>query len=347
MDMKIVTGLNRIVSLLILAVAISISLLSCGHILKQHPPTPVPSYRYPGNDKGENIHLVSILTNPYAESFKQGNLLIENRKSDKAPLRPVSVAVGIESDLYILDYGRGVVYRMDYDHQGNLNSASVIPRSNRSFPSAVDMALAPTGRIWVVDSKLKTVFILAPEGKIVDSIIGYFSRPVGVAYHPTMDKILVTDLASDEIYIFETNGTFVRAIGKDNELEIESPSFITVGPDGIVYVVEALTAKIKLIGQDWSIKSSFGGAGDGPGFFAKPKGIAVDKKGRIYVVDALFDNVQIFDKNARLLLTIGTTGSGAGQFWQPMGITVDSTGRVFVADSYNRRVEVFSWNEEL
>jgi len=128
-------------------------------------------------------------------------------------------------------------------------------------------------------------------------------------------------------------------------LRLEAPSYLAVGPEGRIYVVEALSARVRVFNSDWDSVGTFGGIGDGPGYFARPKGVVVDADSRIYVADALFDNVQIFREDGELLLTLGSTGSGLGEFWQPTGLALDSQERVYVADAFNRRVQVFGWEE--
>ena len=50
---------------------------------------------------------------------------------------------------------------------------------------------------------------------------------------------------------------------------------------------------------------AFGKAGDGPGYFARPKGIAVDSDGHVWVADAVQDRVQVFTPEGNLLIWMG------------------------------------------
>ncbi len=89
--------------------------------------------------------------------------------------------------------------------------------------------------------------------------------------------------------------------------------------------------------------STFGSAGDSPGYFSRPRGVAADSEGNIYVVDAIFDNIQIFDKNGSLLMAFGGPGKEYGQFWLPAGIYIDKNDTIYVSDYHNKRVQVFQY----
>lgn len=340
--------INAPVRLLLIVVMISVfQVAGCGIARRPDIVDPVPAFRYPSQGGEKHLQLVSILTDPYAEAFYQGSLLSKKTDRRKSLSKPVAIAFGPVNDYYLLDYGSGVVYVTDYADNGVLEKTRTLPRGIRRFPSAVDMALAPDRKLWVTDSRLKRVFILESDGEIIDSITGWFNRPVGVVYHPTMNKMLVTDLAANSITAFNLDGRLDGVYGTETGLELNSPSYIAVGPDGDIYVVEGLTGLVRILDENLKPKRVFGGLGDGPGYFSKPKGIAVDDDKNIYVADALFDNVQIFDQSGRLLLTLGTSGSSAGQFWQPAGITIDGEQRILVADMYNRRIQVFEWGSEV
>ncbi|MFQ5510697.1 MAG: 6-bladed beta-propeller [Candidatus Krumholzibacteriia bacterium] len=306
---------------------------------------PPPEFIYPGHLEGPNLQLVSLLADPHADRFAQGMPVDGLPVPGDGFVRTTAAVFATDGALYVLDGGRGAVFRSRYDGEGGLADARRFDLDGRPFPSALDMAIHPDGACWVVDSKLAGVYRLDGEGRLLSRFEDGLSRPVGIAYHAGAGRMLVTDLAANRIYEMDAGGNVVASHGPGQGLQLEAPSFIAVGPGGNIFVVEALGARVKVIDPQWAVLRTFGGTGDGPGHFARPKGIAVDSGGRVYVVDALFDNVQIFDREGTLLLTLGTTGQGVAEFWQPMGISIDGRQRIFVADSFNRRIQVFRWTE--
>lgn len=88
---------------------------------------------------------------------------------------------------------------------------------------------------------------------------------------------------------------------------------------------------------------TLGSIGDGPGYFARPRGIAIDSEGHIYVADATFDNIQVFDSSGKLLIYFGKSGKKRGEFSLPAGMTFDPQNRLYVVDSYNQRLQIFQY----
>jgi DNA-binding beta-propeller fold protein YncE len=123
--------------------------------------------------------------------------------------------------------------------------------------------------------------------------------------------------------------------------EFRFPSFVAVGPDGIVAVSDALNFRVQVFDRRGGFVRTVGVQGDGPGQFARPKGVAVDAEGRIHVADAAFSNVQVFDARGRLLVAYGGIGNGDGELWMPEGLSVDAEGRIYVSDRFNNRVQVY------
>lgn len=332
-------GAGRLIFVFAAAAVLS---AGCARRVVLRPATSVPEFRYPGRPGGPNLRLVSLLGDPFGDRFEQG--MDEGAPVlDDGFVRVSAAAMSPDGALYVLDGGRGSVFRLAYDVDGRLKDVHRFSLDGDPFPSAIDVAVGPAGSCWVVDSRLAGVYRFAPSGKLDGRLGGRFARPVGIVYHPGLDRMLVTDLEANAIHEVGVGGRVLARHGPDDSLRLETPSFIAVGPAGNIYVVEALSCRVKVVGPDWREIGFFGGVGDGPGHFARPKGIAVDARGRVFVVDALFDNVQIFDEDGTLLLTLGTTGRGPAEFWQPMGISIDDRQRIYVSDSFNRRIQVFRW----
>ena len=125
--------------------------------------------------------------------------------------------------------------------------------------------------------------------------------------------------------------------------EFRYPSFVAVGPNGTLYVNDALNARVQVFDRDGRFVRQVGQLGDGPGSFARPKGIALDSEGHLYVADAAFNNVQIFDNQGRLLLAFGQMGRGEGDLDLPLGLFIDQHDRIYVADRTNNRLQIFEY----
>jgi DNA-binding beta-propeller fold protein YncE len=118
---------------------------------------------------------------------------------------------------------------------------------------------------------------------------------------------------------------------------------VALDADANVYVTDTLNNRVEIFDADGEFISSFGKAGDGPGFFARPKGIAVDCDGHVWVVDQAQSRVQVFNREGQLLAYFGEVGPYPGQFNAPYGITIDKQNRVYVSEQFPGRVQVFQY----
>ncbi len=133
---------------------------------------------------------------------------------------------------------------------------------------------------------------------------GQFASPLGIARHPTENRIAVADTLNHRVQVF----TFVPATGVlTHERTIGGPS-----------------------------------AGSGNGQFNKPAGVAIDALGRIIVADTANHRVQIFNAAGGFITKFGTLGSANGQMSQPAGVCVFPNGTILLADTGNQRVQLFS-----
>lgn len=205
--------------------------------------------------------------------------------------------------------------------------------------SPVAAAADQTGKIYVSDSRLNKVFVFDPRGNYLSELgEGKLMRPAGIAIDDLFGRIYVVDTLAGDIKVFNFNGWLLLSFGKFNH-----PTYIAVGKDGGIFVVDALNFMVRQFSKEGRLKRSFGRMGRTPGSFSQPKGIALDSEQNIYVTDSSFDNVQIFNTDGKLLLFFGESGGQSGEFWLPAGISIDEQDTIRVADSYNGRVQVFRY----
>jgi DNA-binding beta-propeller fold protein YncE len=118
---------------------------------------------------------------------------------------------------------------------------------------------------------------------------------------------------------------------------------LAVDDDGNLYVCDTLNDRIEVFDADGTFIRAFGKAGDGPGYFARPKGIAIDSDGHIWVADGVQDRVQVFNQQDQLLITFGGHGLLPGQFQGIVNITSDKLNRIFTSEIYPGRVQQFRY----
>ncbi|HSW95334.1 MAG TPA: hypothetical protein VLI88_04145, partial [Patescibacteria group bacterium] len=111
-------------------------------------------------------------------------------------------------------------------------------------------------------------------------------------------EVLVADRENDRIQRFDPEG---RYLGE--WLDIQRPTHLVVGPDGLIYVAELwwragqrshrfgeITTdrygRVSALRRDGTVVARWGGGAPGtPGGFTAPHGIAVDSHGDVYVAE--------------------------------------------------------------
>ena len=66
-----------------------------------------------------------------------------------------------------------------------------------------------------------------------------------------------------------------------------------------------LNYRVEVFDADGKFIRAFGKHGDGPGYFAMPKGVAVDCDGHIWVTDSMQNRVHLFSQEGDLLMYMG------------------------------------------
>ena len=216
------------------------------------------------------------------------------------------------------------------------------------------LELDATGNLYVVDGTLKRVHVYDPNGKFLRALGEgiKWARPVGLAVDSARKRLYVVDaggVSNEEQHKVSVvdldTGKLLFDFGKRGEGpgEFNLPRDITLGPDGLVYVVDGGNFRIQVFDADGKFVKTFGTIGRRSGQFSRPKEIASDAQGNLYIVDAAFGNFQIFNPEGALLLDVGIRGNsdGPARFMLPAGIAVDADGRVYMVDQFFRKVEVF------
>jgi len=184
----------------------------------------------------------------------------------------------------------------------------VLTPKSTSLNGPRNMALAPDGTIYVVDSDNHRVLHLDLEGNILHEWGGFG------------DLLANTALP----------GTFNQPWG------------IAVDDDGFVYVADTWNHRIQKFTADGVFVKQWGiFAGDVPDGFWGPRAIAIDNFGRLMITDTGNKRVAVFTREGQYVTQFGAEGVLAGEFEEPVGIAVGSDGKVYIADTWNQRVQVF------
>lgn len=182
-----------------------------------------------------------------------------------------------------------------------------------------DVAVAPDGSIYVVDSRNSRVQKFAPTGEFLLSFGGDGAGPGQLAR-------------------FATSGG-------------GGPNGIAIDDNGDIYVADTWNHRIQVFSPDGVFLRGWGGFFDAQNdpaqaetnesLFYGPRGLAF-YNGELYVTDTGNERVQVFTPDGTFVRMFGTTGSDRGNLLEPVGIAVAADGTVLVADSHNARIARFA-----
>jgi outer membrane protein assembly factor BamB len=133
---------------------------------------------------------------------------------------------------------------------------------------------------------------------------------------------------------------------------LDQPASVTAGPDGGIFVVNALKDEVLVLDPDGAVLRRWGhtGSTDGtldflrdPGDpFSAAGGVAAAGDGSVYVTDTANHRVQKFGPDGDFQLNWGTFGDGDGQFLEPFDLDVGPDGTVYVVDDLRDDIQRFT-----
>ena len=227
--------------------------------------------------------------------------------------------------------------------------------SGAGFRVSMDLALAPDGRIYVLNRgwdyrpDLLRVTMLTIEEEYLGEF-SQFGEGDGDLFWPTSlaldsnQNVYIADEWLNRISIFDRDGEFLDKWGVtgSGDGEINKPSGIRFDNEDNLYLVDSANNRVQKFTKDGMFLGKWGDEGSGEGQFKLPWGLAIDLKGDVYVADWRNDRIQKFTADGHFLAAFGSSGSGMGEFNRPTGVAVDKDGDIYVADWRNDRVQVLT-----
>lgn len=245
--------------------------------------------------------------------------------------QPCSMTHDTSGNLYLVDCGRGVVYKVT--PSGTISAlagtAGITGFTNGQgaaasfqFSGTSGIAVDAAGNVYVSDSINNVIRKITPAG-------------------------LVTTFAG--------SGVDGYVDGSAGSAQFSGPAGLVFDAAGNLYVVDSLNSVVRKI-TPAGIVSTFAGNGvsnniDGTGTAASfdiPNGITIDSAGNLYVTQTIYCNIRKITP-AGVVTTFATpdtnnisSSRNEPLFYGPEGIATDPAGNVFVADYGDDAVYVFS-----
>jgi DNA-binding beta-propeller fold protein YncE len=125
---------------------------------------------------------------------------------------------------------------------------------------------------------------------------GDFSKPAGVAVD-TEGNLYVADTMNNRIEIFDADGQFVSAFGKngDGPGYFARPKGVAIDSDGHIWVADGVQDRVQVFNKEGQLMIALGGHGMLPGQFQGLTGITIDnKRNKVYTSELYPGRAQEF-----------------------------------------------------
>jgi sugar lactone lactonase YvrE len=220
--------------------------------------------------------------------------------------RPIAVALGPTSRLYVLDAGPARIHVFDRDGRllvtwGGAGGDTAQFRFRRQIECRY----------------------ASPESCAYDEGGGVAVDGQG--------RVYVADFGNHRVQVFSPEGRLVTVWGREGggPGEFRLPQGIAVDSRGQIYVSDRDNHRIQKFDATGRFLAQWGGQGDGEGQFVQPGALAIDRQGRVLVVETWHPRLQAFTDTGQFLWAMTLTGPAGAR--GPTGVAVDDQGRVYVA----------------
>ena len=219
------------------------------------------------------------------------------------------------------------------------------------------VAVTPDGdRIYVSQQGVNVnVAVLDRDGNKV----GELKPPAGkglsalhsmayVTLDPTNGDVAVSDRLAKAVYVFNSEGAYVRTVAPDSLKATWEPLGITFAPDGTLYVADVREKggqQIVALDGDGNISRTLAITAKDADPLNYPNAMTVDEKGDLVVADSNNGRVLMFDPDGKPSVVAGP-GVAEGDVGMPRGVAFDSNGQLLVVDTVNHVVDVYHPGDE-
>lgn len=258
--------------------------------------------------------------------------------------RPRAIALDPNGRLFLVDFtARIQAYDLDGRHLGQTWTT---PDFRNGRPSG--LGIDREGNLLVADSHYHCVRVYRFDGqelKVLGGQAGSEPGQFGYVSDCVQDSdgfYYISEFgANSRITKLDPLGQYVTSWGTlgQGRLEFNRVRALAIGPDGLLYAVDACNHRIQVMTRDGRFVREFGSAGTELGQFNLPYDLAFGPTGHLYVVERGNCRVQKLTLEGVPIAVWGKPGREEGELADPWAVAVDRAGRVHIVDTENHRVQ--------
>ena len=209
-----------------------------------------------------------------------------------------------------------------------------------------DVAVGPTGQVWVADGVNHRVASFAADGRWIEPIrtVGdrTLSNPMGVDVDDR-GRLWIADAELGVVLVRATDGGLDLVLEPPAELGPMEPTDVGVEPDGSrAWVVDNEGHRLLVFEPGGDDVQVYGEKGQALAQMDHPWLIATDGRGNAYFSDVLNGRVQGVSPRLKPRASLGGYGVELGELYRPKGVAADDSQRIWAADGDLGVVQVFN-----
>lgn len=258
---------------------------------------------------------------------------------------PTDVAVSPSGTVYVADGVHSRVLAFNSDGQ----FLTVIDRvGDHVLERPLGLDVDSAGVLWIADAGSGQILARHPDGSLARRVVCYAPASgvtpdiADVAVDIERNLLWVTDNDNHRLTRYELgvpNPTFIGHAGVSLG-EWRYPYLLDCGPNGDVFVAEALNARVQILNAAGAFDGSIGLFGVDVGNFFRPKGIVVDEDSNVWVADGTLGVIQVFRPTGILLGVLRDAEGEVLRFDTPHGIDLRKN-HLYVCEQMPGRVSQF------
>ena len=235
---------------------------------------------------------------------------------------------------YVIDSNNGQL--VSFDQQGKF-LATLNPGNRLQKP--VSLALAPGGKLWVVErSTNQLVYVRLQEQQVRSFDLAYPDRLPIFADKIELDRqnrLFVLDRSRGVILQLDDNLKVKQAYSGEKSSKGFSDFRLT--PDGL-WALDSLSRSLTFFADDGKLVRQVKLTGK----LEFPVAFEVDATGQFYLLDRHAGKVVVFNSQGGFSYEFLLKGKHQGQLWYPSGLLLDWDGRLCVVNEGNGRIDIYS-----